>query len=98
MAHQERVRHAMIKYANGDSYWSCIHEPFEPYYQKMLKRHGLRVEEAVAMSDWSLKEAKDIKDDFCSKVLNEENQETLKILRQAQEEIMRISVMEELKK
>lgn len=97
LAHQERIRHAMMKYANGDSYWSCIHEPFEPYYQKMLKRHGLRVEEAVAMSEWSLKEAKAIKDDFCSKVPNEENQETLKILRQAQEEIIRISIMEELK-
>lgn len=96
LAHQERVRHAMIKYANGDSYWSCIHDPFEPYYQKMLKRHGLRVEEAVAMSEWSLKEAKAIKDDFCSKVPNEENQETLKILRQVQEEIMRISVKKEL--
>lgn len=96
LAHQERVRHAMIKYANGDSYWSCIHEPFEPYYQKMLKRHGLRVEEAVAMSEWSLQEAKAIKDDFCSKVPNEENQETLKILRQVQEEIMKISVKEEL--
>lgn len=96
LAHQERVRHAMIKYANGDSYWSCIHEPFEPYYQKMLKRHGLRVEEAVAMSEWSLKEAKAIKDNFCSKVPNEENQETLKILRQVQEEIMRISVKKEL--
>lgn len=97
LAHQERIRHAMMKYANGDSYWSCIHEPFEPYYQKMLKRHGLRVEEAVAMSEWSLQEAKAIKDDFCSKVPNEENQETLKILRQVQEEIIRISIMEELK-
>lgn len=97
LSHQERVRHAMIKYANGETYWNCIHEPFEPYYLKMMKRHGLRVEEAVAMSEWSLKEAKAIKDDFCSKVPNEENQETLKILRQAQEEIIRISIMEELK-
>ena len=40
LSHQERVRHAMMKYAAGDTYYNCIHEPFEPYYLKMLKRHG----------------------------------------------------------
>lgn len=96
LSHQERVRHAMIKYAAGDSYWSCIHEPFEPYYLKMMKRHGLRVEEAVAMSDWSLAEAKKIKDAFCDAHLNEENAATLKMMKDVQATIMEISVREEL--
>ena len=96
LAHQERVRHAMIKYAAGDSYWSCIHEPFEPYYQKMLKRHGLRVEEAVAMSDWSLEEARKIRNNFCDMVPNQENEVILNLLKDVQYNIIEKSIREEV--
>ena len=96
LSHQERVRHAMMKYAAGDTYYNCIHEPFEPYYLKMLKRHGLKLEEAVAMSDWSLAQTKALKDKFCEEHPVCENEETLALLRDVQKEIMRISVKEEL--
>lgn len=90
LSHQERIRHAMMKYAQGDSYWNCIHQPFEPYYLKMLKRHGLKVEEAVAMSDWSLAEARRIRDEFNAP--NEENKETLRKMRDIQFKFMEISM------
>lgn len=96
LSHQERVRHAMIKYANGDSYWSCIHEPFEPYYLKMMKRHGLKVEEAVAMSEWSLAEARKVRDEFCAKYDNTENEETVALMKEVQYCIMEKSVREEI--
>ena len=96
VSHQERVRHAMMKYAAGDSYWSCIHEPFEPFYLKMLKRHGLKVEEAVALSEWSLKETEALKDKFCAEHPEEENKETMSLLREVQRNIMKISVRHEL--
>ena len=96
LSHQERVRHAMIKYAAGDSYWSCVHEPFEPEYLKMMKRHGLKVEEAVALSKWSLKQSKAFKDKFCEEHPKEENEETLKLLKEVQYQIMETSVREEL--
>lgn len=96
LSHQERVRHAMIKYANGDSYWSCIHEPFEPYYLKMMKRHVLPLEEAKAMSAWSLEEAKVLRTQFCDAHSNEENEETLALLKKIQCDIMETSVKEEL--
>ena len=96
LSHQERVRHAMIKYANGDSYWSCIHEPFEPYYLKMLKRHTLPVEEAVAMSEWSYQESEAFKKTFCEAHPKEENEEVLKFLRDCQYEFMETSVRKEL--
>ena len=96
VSHQERVRHAMIKYANGESYWSCIHEPFEPYYLKMMKRHVLPLEEAKAMSAWSLEEAKVLRTQFCDAHPNEENEETLALLKKIQCDIMETSVKEEL--
>jgi hypothetical protein len=96
ISHQERVRHAMMKYAAGDSYWSCIHEPFEPFYLKMLKRHGLKVEEAVALSEWSLKETEALKEKFCAEHPEEENEETMTLLREVQRNIMKISVRHEL--
>lgn len=96
LSHQERVRHAMIKYAAGDSYWSCIHEPFEPEYLKMMKRHGLKVEEAVALSDWSFKQTEAIKNKFCEEHPEEENQEILRMLKEVQYQIMETSVREEL--
>ena len=96
LSHQERVRHAMIKYAAGDSYWSCVHEPFEPEYLKMMKRHGLKVEEAVALSKWSLEQSKAFKDKFCEEHPKEENEETLKLLKEVQYQIMETSVREEL--
>ena len=86
----------MIKYAAGKSYWNCIHEPFEPYYLKMMKRHGLRLEEAIAMSAWSLEEAKKIREEFCSKYPNEENVETVALMKEVQYHIMEKSVREEL--
>lgn len=96
LSHQERVRHAMIKYAAGDSYWSCIHEPFEPEYLKMMKRHGLKVEEAVALSKWSLQQSDAFCEEFCAQHPKEENEDTLKLLREVQRQIMEISVREEL--
>lgn len=96
LSHQERVRHAMIKYANGDTYWNCIHEPFEPYYLKMMKRHGLKVEEAVAMSEWSLAEARKIRDEFCAKYDNTENEDTIALMRDVQYHIMEKSVRSEI--
>lgn len=96
LSHQERVRHAMIQYAHGESYWSCIHEPFEPYYLKMMKRHVLPLEEAKAMSEWSLAEAKKIRDEFCAVVPNQENEETLKLLKDVQYRIMEKSIREEM--
>lgn len=96
LSHQERVRHAMIKYAAGDSYWSCIHEPFEPFYLKMLKRHGLKCEEAVAMSKWSLEQSNAFRDAYCVEHPKGENEETLALLRDVQRQIMRISVKTEL--
>ena len=96
VSHQERVRHAMIKYAAGDTYWNCIHEPFEPYYLKMLKRHGLKCEEAVALSNWSLEQTKALRDEFCQAHLNSEDETTLALLRDVQKEIMKISVKKEL--
>lgn len=96
LSHQERVRHAMIKYAAGDSYWSCIHEPFEPFYLKMLKRHGLKCEEAVAMSKWSLEQSDAFREAYCAEHPKAENEETLALLRDVQRQIMRISVKHEL--
>lgn len=96
LSHQERVRHAMIKYAAGETYWNCIHEPFEPYYLKMMKRHGLKLEEAKAMSDWSLAEAKKIREEFCNKYPNEENADTVALMKEVQYRIMEKSVREEL--
>jgi hypothetical protein len=96
LSHQERVRHAMIKYAAGDSYWSCIHEPFEPFYLKMLKRHGLKCEEAVAMSKWSLRQSDTFRNAYCAEHPKAENEETLALLRDVQRQIMRISVKHEL--
>lgn len=96
LSHQERVRHAMIKYAAGDSYWSCIHEPFEPFYFKMLKRHGLKCEEAVAMSKWSLEQSDAFREAYCAEHPKAENEETLALLRDVQRQIMRISVKHEL--
>ena len=96
LSHQERVRHAMIKYANAEPYWNCIHEPFEPYYLKMMKRHGLKLEEAKAMSDWSLAEAKKIREEFCSKFPNEENENTVALMRDVQYRIMEKSVRREI--
>lgn len=96
VSHQERVRHAMIKYANGESYWSCIHEPFEPYYLKMLKRHGLKCEEAVALSTWSLEQTDRLCDEYCAEHPKAENEETLEMLRDVQRNIMKISVRKEL--
>lgn len=96
LSHQERVRHAMIKYAAGDSYWSCIHEPFEPFYLKMLKRHGLKCEEAVAMSKWSLEQSDAFREAYCAEHPKAENEETLALLRDVQRQIMCISVKHEL--
>jgi hypothetical protein len=96
LSHQERVRHAMMKYAAGESYYNCIHEPFEPYYLKMLKRHGLKLEEAVAMSAWSLEQTKALRDEFCQAHPNSEDETTLALLRDVQKEIMKISVKKEL--
>ena len=96
LSHQERVRHAMIKYAAGDSYWSCIHEPFEPFYLKMLKRHGLKCEEAVAMSKWSLEQSDAFREAYCAEHPTAENEESLALLRDVQRQIMRISVKHEL--
>ena len=96
LSHQERVRHAMMKYAAGESYWNCIHEPFEPYYLKMLKRHGLKCEEAVALSNWSLEQTKALRDEFCQAHPNSEDETTLTLLRDVQKEIMKISVKKEL--
>jgi hypothetical protein len=86
----------MIQYAHGESYWSCIHEPFEPYYLKMMKRHVLPLKEAKAMSEWSLAEAKKIRDEFCAVVPNQENEETLKLLKDVQYRIMEKSIREEM--
>jgi hypothetical protein len=96
VSHQERVRHAMMKYAAGEPYWNCIHEPFEPYYLKMLKRHGLKCEEAVALSNWSLEQTKALRDEFCQAHPNSEDETTLALLRDVQKEIMKISVKKEL--
>lgn len=96
LSHQERVRHAMMKYAAGDSYWSCIHEPFEPEYLKIMKRHGLKVEEAVALSKWSLEQSDAFCEEFCAEHPKAENEETLALLKDVQKEIMRISVKNEL--
>lgn len=96
LSHQERVRHAMIKYAAGETYWNCIHEPFEPYYLKMMKRHGLKLEEAIAMSAWSLEEAKKIREEFCATHLNEENAETVALMKDVQYRIIEKSIREEI--
>ena len=54
------------------------------------------MEEAVAMSEWSLAQTKALKDKFCEEHPACENEETLALLRDVQKEIMRISVKEEL--
>ena len=56
----------------------------------------ISLEEAKAMSDWSLAEAKKIRDDFCATVSNCENEETLKLLKDVQYRIMEKSIREEM--
>lgn len=98
-SHLVRVRDYLDRYIAGVPYEECL-IPSEEYITliKDLKMKKYSLEEARAIADENIAYVSMIADNFCDKYNDEENPKMRELLEDVSYNIMRISVMEELKK
>lgn len=98
-SHLVRVRDYLDRYIAGLPYEECL-IPSEEYITliKDLKMRKYSLEEARAIADENIAYVSMIADNFCDKYNDEENPKMRELLEDVSYNIMRISVMEELKK
>ena len=94
--HLIRVDDYLTRYINGEPYVSCL-KPSGHLVEHMLeyKRHEITLKQAREEASEVLTHINSIADEFCSDVVDEENNEMLELLHDVSYNIMKTAVLKE---
>lgn len=95
--HLLRVEEYLCRYIDGERYEDCLKSRF-PEYLIDVKQFRYSYKEAVLVRDEAMKRIDAVCKNFLNSHIQDENQETLELLRDVQYQIMKIAVTRELDK